>query len=556
MLLGLKGTMSEYEVGIFRQRAQSAILAKANRGEMYRQLPAGYELTADKKCTITPDQRVQDAIGLLFIKFQELGSANQVVSWYRTEDVAFPIKTRQGKLAWRMPTIAIIEKVLHNPIYAGVYSYGRTTTEVCMVNGLPRKRKKRVPMNEWPVLIKDHHPAYISWDEFELNQHRLSANLTKYRMNTKGAVKNGSALLTGLLRCKRCGQILKVSYHSQKVGDARYRCKTLLDVEKNRTCISFWGKALEERTVEEVLQIVQPAAIKAAQQAEALLVKDFQQKQQNYLNALKQAEYEANRCFEQYNLVDPKNRLVASNLEKKWNAALLEVKALEQKIREIDHAYHPLTEPDKKQLYALAEDLTKLWEHPKADHKIKKRIIPTLIKEIVVDITEDNHISAYVHWQGGVHTHYQIKRRKKARIKRLDPNIVALVKQLAPIIPDNMIARTFNLLKLQTASGKNWNTIRVSKFRCQHHIPVFNKARYEKNGWVNLTAAAEILQTYPMTVRRLIKANIIKARQIVQYSPWIIEKEQLESPLVLQAIEKLKNGAKNVLSKKQTELDF
>lgn len=557
MLLGMKGTMSEYEVGIFRQRAQSAILEKAKRGELYRQLPAGYELTSDNKCEIIADQRVQDAIRLIFSKFQELGSANQVVSWYRTESIQLPSKNKKGELIWKLPTIATIEKVLHNPIYAGAYSYGRTTTEVRVENGVLRKSQKKLPISEWKVLIKDHHAAYISWSEFMSNQSQLSENLTKYRMNTSGAVKNGSALLTGLLRCKRCGQLLKVSYDSHKAGNPRYTCKTQLNVEKNMKCISFFGKSLEELIVEEILRIVQPTAISAAQKAEALLVKRHQQKKQSHLNALKQAEYEADRCFEQYNLSDPKNRLVASNLEKRWNDAMLIVEEIKQKLNEIDQYHHSLTEQDQKQLIGLAEDLTRLWDHPKADNKIKKRIIQTLIKEIVVDITEDNNIIAFIHWQGGTHTEYQIKRRKKGqRSAHLHPNTLELVRQLAQIVPDYRIAQIFNLLQIKTASGKNWNKIRVSNFRHQHHIPVFNKANYDKNGWVNLTEAAEILQTYPITIRRLIKADIIKARQIVQHSPWIIEKEQLKSPLVLQAIKKLKSGSKNVLSKDQAELDF
>ncbi len=557
MLLGMKGTMSEYEVGIFRQRAQSAILEKARRGELYRQLPAGYELSSDHQCEITADQRVQDAIRLIFAKFRELGSANQVVNWYRTENIEVPSKNKQGKMVWKLPTIATIEKFIHNPIYAGAYSYGRTVTEVRLVNGQPRKISRRLPLDQWKVLKLEHHDGYISWSEFMSNQKRLSENLTKYRTTTKGAVKNGSALLAGLLRCKRCGQPLNVKYDIQKPGNPRYMCKTQLHVEKNIKCISFFGKALEDLIVAEILHVVEPAAISAAEKAESLLAQQQQQKMQSHLNALKQTEYEAHRCFEQYNQVDPHNRLVAANLEKRWNAALEKVAEIRQKIEQIDHAPHSLTPPQRKQLYQLADDLPQLWNHPNADNKIKKRIIQTLIKEVVVDIADDNSVRAYVHWQGGVHTEYQIKRRKKGqRVNQLAPKTLELVKQLAEIVSDSKIAQIFNLLQLKTATGKNWNRIRVSSFRQQHQIPVFNEANYEKNGWVNLTEAAEILGTYPITIRRLIKADIIPARQIVQYSPWIIEKEQLTTPLVRQAIKKLTSGKKNVLSKNQGELDI
>jgi len=557
MMLGMKGTMSEYEVGIFRQRAQTAILEKASRGELYRRLPAAFELTSDNKCEKSPNQRIQDSIYLLFSKFHEFGSANQLLSWYRTENMQIPCREKKGNIIWKLPTSSTIENILHNPIYAGAYVYGRTKSVVEYVNGVPRKYQKRLPIDEWEVLEKNHHPAYISWDEYLANINRLSMNNFKNKMPGKGPVKNGAALLTGLLRCKRCGQRLTVHYDKAKPGNPRYRCNSKSDVGTSKKCISFFGQNLEQLIVEEVLRIVQPSAISAAEQAESLLSQKHQQKRQSHLNALKQAEYEKNRRFEQYNLADPQNRLVASNLEKRWNEALLKVEEIKQQLDQIDQEHHSLTEQDRKQLNKLAENLTDLWEHPKADNKIKKRIIQTLVKEIVVDIAKDNNIVAFIHWAGGVHTEYRVKRRKRGqRTNYLHPNTFRFVRELAKIVSDSKIAQVFNLLQIKTASGKNWDILSVSKFRHQHHIPIFDQAEYDEKGLVNLTQAAEILGTYPMTIRRLINAKIIKARQVVQYSPWIIEKEQLTTPQVLEVIKKINSGQKNVLSKNQVELDI
>ncbi|UCE07869.1 MAG: recombinase family protein [bacterium] len=558
IFLGMKGTMSEYELGIFRQRAQTAILEKAKRGELYHNLPAGYILTSDKRCEMSPDQRIQDAIHLTFSKFHELGSANQVVSWYRTENISVPCRTKQGDIIWKLPTISTIEKVLKNPIYAGAYAYGRSKTEIKIENGVPRKiRRSRLPIDQWKVLIQNHHPSYISWDEYMSNQKRLSENMTKNGMITKGAPKNGSALLTGLLRCKRCGQKLRVYYNSTRPGNPRYKCRDQATTGQNENCINFYGQSLEHLITEQILRVVQPAAISAAEQVEALLSKKHQQKQQSQLNALKQAEYEANRCFEQYNLVDPKNRLVASNLENQWDEALQQVERIKQQLEQIQKECQSLTEQDRKQLYNLAENLTDVWNHPKADNRIKKRIIQTLIEEIIVDIAEDNNIIAFIHWSGGSHTEHRIKRRRKGqRSNHLHPDTKKIVQGLAALVGDHEIARILNLQQIKTASGKNWNSIRVSNFRHQHHIPVFNQDDYDKKGWVNLTQAAEILGTFPMTIRRLIKAGILKARQVIQYSPWIIEKEQLETPQVLQAIQKLMSGKKNALAKNQAELNL
>lgn len=558
IFLGMKGTMSEYELGIFRQRAQTAILEKAKRGELYHHLPTGYILTSDKRCEMSPDQRVQDAIHLIFSKFQELGSANQVLSWHRIEYISVPRRTRKGDMIWKLPTLSTIEKFLKNPIYAGAYAYGRSKTEIKIEKGIPRKiRISRLPIDQWKVLIKDHHPSYISWDEYMSNQKRLSENITKNGMITKGVPKNGSALLTGLLRCKRCGQKLKVYYDSTRPGNPRYICKGQRTSEQNENCTSFYGQSLQQLVIEEILRVVQPAAISAAEQAEVLLAKSHQQKQQNQLNALKQAEYEANRCFEQYNLVDAKNRLVAANLESQWNEALQQVDKIKQQLEHIHKEYQSLTEQDREQLYNLAKDLTLVWNHPKADNKIKKRIIQTLIEEIIVDIAEDNYIIAFIHWTGGSHTKHRIKRRRKGqRSNHLHPDTEKIIQGLAEIVPDHEIARVLNLQKIKTASGKNWNSIRVSNFRHQHHIPVFNQDDYDKKGLVNLTQAAEILGTFPMTVRRLIKADILQARQVIQYSPWIIEKEQLKTPQVLRTIKNINSGQKDALAKNQVELNL
>jgi DNA invertase Pin-like site-specific DNA recombinase len=282
IFLGMKGTMSEYESALFRQRSQTAILEKAKRGELYHDIALGYILTPDKRCEMSPDQRIREAIDLTFTKFRELGSLNQVVSWYRTENILVPKKARNGDIIWKLPTMATIEKIIKNPIYAGVYAYGRTKTETTIINGVPRKiTRKRVPIDQWKVKIKDHHASYISWDEYLSNQKRLSENITKNGIITKSAPKNGAALLTGLLRCMRCSQKLRVYYDSGRPGTSRYICSGRVKTQQSINCISFNGQPLEQLVVEEVLRVVQPAAISAAEQAETLLLKEHQIKQQS-----------------------------------------------------------------------------------------------------------------------------------------------------------------------------------------------------------------------------------------------------------------------------------
>lgn len=544
VFLGIKGTMSEYELGIFRQRAQAAIEQKALRGELYRRMPIGYVRRQDNRCEMAPDKRVQDAIDLVFKKFKELGSINQVVLWFQKEKLEIPARSHRGSTdntIWKVPVTSSITGILKNPIYAGAYAYGRTQTQISFVDGNPVKsRSKELPIENWKALIRDHHNSYISWDEYLANQNLLQQNTHKRGAAVKGAPKRGPALLVGLLRCQRCSRKLQVRYSGSNSYKPRYVCPGQRSLGLAENCISFYATRLEEIVAEEVLRVVGPQASSAAHEAERLSQQKQHEKEQHLINALAQAEYEANRAFEQYTLVDPKNRLVAANLESRWNQTLEKVEKMKHQLSEFCNEIQPLSENDQKLLCQLAEDLPRTWHHPNADVRIKKRILGTLIEEIVVDIDEQNNrLLATLHWAGGKHTQYHIRRRKKGERKNyLHPETEQIVRQLAEVASDQDIARIFNRLKIQTASGKSWTAGRVQTFRYKYGIPAFNAAEHKKKGLVNLQQAAKILDVHPMTVSRLITANILEARQVIKYSPWLIDKEQLDKSEIQQAIKK------------------
>ena len=211
----------------------------------------------------------------------------------------------------------------------------------------------------------------------------------------------------------------------------------------------------------------------------------------------------------------------------------------------------PLAEQQQQRLYQLTEDLSHLWHHPKADVRIKKRILQILIREIIVTIDADNHFVFSIHWAGGKHTQYRIKRRSRGeRQSHLKPETETVIRGLAEVAPDREIARILNLLKYKTATNKTWIAARVATFRQKHEIMPFNPKQYAKKGLVNLTKAAEILDISPMAVHRLIKNKIIKGRQVVRYAPWAIEKEHLKEPMVQQVVAALKKGGKIPLTKK------
>jgi DNA invertase Pin-like site-specific DNA recombinase len=544
VFLGMKGTMSQYELGIFRQRAQQARDQKAARGDYYTNLPGGYIMTPDRRCEMDPDQRIQDALLLLFKKFREFGSIPQLVEWFRAKELTIPCRDggyTTGKIEWRLPKTGLVRKLLLNPIYAGAYAYGRSREDIRVVDGQFLKvSRKNLPIDEWKVLLKDHHQGYISWDEYLENRQRLHQNQSKRGLPMKGAAKRGPALLAGLLRCRKCGQMLYVRYSSSQPDIPRYRCPGRQPAGLTDNCISFAGAALEQVVEEQLLRVVQPAAIAAAQEAERLYLEQQNQQTQSFVYALQQAEYEANRCFEQYNQVDPKNRLVAATLEARWNSALEKVEEKKQRLERVRAAVRPLSPQQKQSLTELANDLPKAWRHAKADNQLKKRILRTVIREIVVDIDDDNNLVAVIHWFGGKHTQHQIRRRRKARVKSDgQPDLLQIIGHLAATSRDQDIARILNLSQIKTESGHTWRANRVQEYRQKHGIAAFDADDYACKGWVNLQQAAEILHVHPETVRRLIKAKLLQATQVIKYSPWIIDKEHLQN-------QQLKKTAKSV----------
>src|SRR3979409_1626034 len=312
LLLGMKGTMSELELSLFRQRSQEALKQKARRGALILGVAAGYVKVGRDRIEKNPDQRVRDALQLVFSKFAEFQSARQVHIWLRDEGIELPVKSRKGEargIIWRLPAYNIVHNILTKPIYAGAYAFGRTTSRGRIENG--RKRVRRGlhrPMAEWDVLITDHHGAYITWDEFERNQRVIANNATgKGSATVKGAVRCGELFLPGLLRCGHCGRKLHVSYSG----------------------------SIDAAVGAEVLRILKPLGVDAAVKAIETQTSETSAAQRQLELSLQQARYEAAYARRQYDAVDPANRLVAGELERRWNAALQAMHRIEGEIAAI-----------------------------------------------------------------------------------------------------------------------------------------------------------------------------------------------------------------------------
>src|SRR3984885_14038522 len=326
LLLGLKGTMSEFELNLLRQRSLESIRQKARRGELQFALPAGYVWTPTGKIEMDPDRRVQQALQLVFAKFAELGSARQVLLWFRSEHVVLPVlgyDTFGRAVWWRLPVYRTIHGMLFNPIYAGAYAFGKTEDRTRVVRGRALKTSGHKKAREnWLVLIHEHHPGYYIWEEFERNQMVLAENAHSKSCYQRKSGRGGRSLLAGMIRCGHCGRMLHVAYSGNGGNVPRYHCRGASVNHGAGRCISFGGLRVDRKVSDELLAALAPSAIEAAVE-EALRVSQQQDGQGESLRLqLEQAKYEVRLATRRYEAVDPDNRLVAREIEQRWNAPL------------------------------------------------------------------------------------------------------------------------------------------------------------------------------------------------------------------------------------------
>jgi DNA invertase Pin-like site-specific DNA recombinase len=547
LLLGLKGTMSEYELGLLRQRARQAYLQKVNGGCALWQLAVGFVRTEDGQIEKNPDRQVQQAITAVFEKFRQLGSARQTMIWFREEQIRLP-QAKPGsegrEVVWQLATLSRVRQILTNPCYGGAFAFGRTGTKMSVVEGRARKSPSRryKSVEQWDVLIVDHHNGYIGWQEYLRNRQLMTQNLAQREGEGRGAVKKGAALLSGLLRCGRCGRKMQVLYSGRRGEVARYGCCGGRELRGSSSCLSVGSLRTDEAVVEEVLEAMEPVGIEAALKASEQVALEDQEKRRCVELALERARYEAKRAERQYDAVEPENRLVAAELEDRWNEALAQVAELESRLQELRGEALPLTDEQKRRLLEMGKDLRRLWDAPQAAVELKKRILRTVIEEIVVKSIEEpaeHHLQ--IHWAGGVHTELRVARNKTGMHRRMaSGEVVELVRELVKVCDDKTIAGVLNRLGFTTGQGKSWRVSRVVSFRHTHRIDGFSG----REGWMTLEEAARRSEVSHTFIKGLIRRGILPARQVVEFAPWVIEEKALESATVKAAIQSVRKGKK------------
>ncbi len=549
LLLGLKGTMSEFELSLLRQRSEEAIRQKARRGELQFLLPVGFCWTASGKIEKDPDERVQQAIELVFRKTTELGSVRRVLLWFSEEKVclpAFPRDPGERKMIWKLPVYSNIRAILTSPIYAGAYAFGKTETRTHVVNGRARKTAGHPkPRREWTVLIQDHHLGYISWQVYERNQAMMVANNHMQSGAEPKAGRGGRALLSGLLRCRRCGRMLQVSYIGTRAAVIHYQCNGAHKQRGEDRCVAFGGLRVDAAVANEVLNAVGGNAIEAALEAAEQIQQQRQELRRSITLEVEQARYEARLAARRYEAVDPDQRLVAAELEARWNAALQKTQELENKLSEFDDDIQSRPAPNREVLLSLAQDLPAIWNSPSTDMRLKQRLVRILIDEIVVDVDEkSSEVVLVLHWAGGRHSELRVKKNGIGQHRRCtNVDAIGVIRQMAERFSDEQIAATLNRLRLRTGAGNTWNEARVRSARQYHQPPTFHP-NHPRNDSVTLREAAQRLNVGLTIVRRMIAEKTLPASQVVACAPWQIPAEALDSEAVRKEVENIKNGVR------------
>ncbi len=544
LLLGLKGTMSEFELGLMRQRARQAYLQKVRRGEAMWELPVGFVRTKEGPIEKTPDRQVQQAIEMVLAKFRQLRSARQTLIWLHEEQLMLPQAqpgTAGQEIRWQRPTLSRVHQILRNPCYAGAFAFGRTGTKTIIAEDRIRRSASRRyrPQAEWEVLIIDHHAGYIRWPEYLENRQTMAQNVAKRETEGSGAIKKGAALLSGLLRCGRCGRKLQVGYSGSTGQVGRYVCCGRREERGSGSCFYMGSLKVDQMVVEQVLEAIAPGGIEAALHASQLSAQADQEQRTALRLAFERAQYEAQRAKRQYDLVDPENRLVASELEARWNSALQNVTELKTRLESLAEA-PSLTAEQKTRLFELGADLPQLWSDPRAPIELKKQILRLVIEEIVVKgAPESAEYRLQIHWAGGVHTELIVPRNKCGHhARRADDKVIELVGELVKVCDDKAIAGVLNRLGYRSGQGNSWSGVRVSHFRHTHGLKAFEK----HEGWLTLEKAAQALGVSQTVVKTLIRKNILPAKQVVTFAPWVIEQKDIESPRVQAATRTAKRG--------------
>src|SRR5882757_1954881 len=526
LLLGLKGTMSEAELHVIKARLLGGQRNKARRGELEMQLPIGLAYNAAGVVVLDPDQQIQQSVRLLFDTFREIGSATAVVRRFLREGIRFPRRIHRGigkgDVVWGTIEHCRVIQILHNPRYAGAYVYGRTRG--VRKADLKSTTQHKVSRENWQVLIRDAHPGYISWDEFERNEKTLRDTVAGWSPTGRGRMpREGTALLQGRLICGRCGARMRLRYQKMRTTLAPYYICTEEVVRRaGTTCQSIRGRDIDAAVSALLLETVAPAALEVAMAVHDEIAGRIRQADQLRTSQLERARYEAELARRRYLKVDPDNRLVADSLEADWNARLRSLDTLQQeheRQRQTDQGL--LTEQARAQILALSTDFPRVWNDVRTAPLERKRMVALLIEDIT--LLREERVSIHVRFRGGHTTSLSIDRPKPmALVRKTKPEVIAALDVLLDTCTDTEAARQLNAQGHRTWQQRLFTNKTVAFVRRTYGI----KSSRDRLIAKGCRTTAEIAKEFGIantTVGELARAGLLRRRRYGDPVRWVYE---------------------------------
>jgi len=546
LLLGLKGTMSEAELHILKNRMHQGKLNKARRGALGVPTPTGYIRDTYGQIQMDPDEQVQQVIRLIFRKFEELSTLHALLHYLVEHQVQLGVRERTraggGLLTWRRPNRMTLQNLLHNPMYAGVYAYGRRQTD-------PRKKlagrsstgRVTLPPDQWHVLLKDHVPAYISWDQYQEHATRMAANRNVASLS--GAPKRGTGLLSGLLICGHCGHRMVISYQNAPMGSAvRYSCMQHVTDYAGPSCFSCTGAAVDRWVTTQLLDALMPASVALSLEAQSTLNRDREALDRHWHARLERAQYEAGRAARQYQGVEPEHRLVARSLERAWEQALEVERTLKEEYeRHVHLRPRQLTTDEICQVQTLSTALPALWSASTTTMQDRKEILRLVIKQIIIwGAVNDERMDMRIEWQGDHVTEGQVV-RPVARLDQVSTYAEVCQRVEAAVTQGKTaldVTEELNAAGLRPPKRRDtWNVTQVrslaqrlglqfSKGTDGRTLPSRRPPR--AGDWWTLDGLAQALEMPIVTLYAWLRRDIVKGEQLERGGTWRIWADEAE----------------------------
>lgn len=554
LLLGLSGMMSEAELHQLKLRLHQGERHKAERGELRLPLPAGLDRSRAGEVMLNPDEEVQARIRLVFDKFRELKSAKAVLRYLQQHGLKLPIRPLRGpaphEIEWSPATSSLVLHILKNPAYAGAYVYGRRTSDPTRRSpDHARSGTIKVPLDQWPVCLRDAHPGYITWEEFIANQQQLKDNFNHYEAGRRGVPRKGAALLQGITYCGRCGRRMRLHYSGAQGEYPVYVCNADQSLECLPRCQEVRGLQIDAEIERLVLAALAPDQLSLALEAMDQLEAESNTLKQQWELKRERAKYETERARRQYDAVEPENRLVARQLERNWEEKLRRAEEVEQEYgRWLKEQSLAITEADRAEILALAEDLPQLWHAPTTTASDRKQIVRFIVRDVILDQKrERGHLWFKVNWQTGACSEHRLRRNVRdyndhAEAERLRQRIEELNRAQKM---DAEIAEQLNTEGFVTAQGQSFDSKLIWLLRNKWKIPTVkingsdcNPPRWP-DGSYSVAGAAEALDIKPITVFCWLRKGKLQGEQLAKGLPWKIE-------LTEEQVAELKNQVRRV----------